>query len=97
MDDALPFDPEFRAALRYYLEQRGWTNQEFCERTRPAPSSVSDWCKRSHPSNRAVMIVCQTLGVPRSQFFDAGERLHQVEQELASRSAAAAAERDDPG
>lgn len=86
-----PFDPEFTAALRHLIEERGWTITEFCDRTRLAPDaerrinppSVSDWMKRSSPSNRALLIVCETLGVRRSHFFEVGERLVRVKRELA--------------
>lgn len=89
MDESQPYDPEFSAALRYFLAQRGWTSQEFCDRTRLrpgaprriVPSSVSDWARRSHPSNRAIMIVCQTLGVKRSYFFEVGEQLMRLDRE----------------
>ena len=91
-----PFDREFRAALRYFLQQRDWTYQEFCDRTRLSPqsqrrivpSSVSDWCKRSHPSNRAIMIVCEALGVTRSYFFEAGERIVATERTIQEKEAA---------
>ena len=92
----LPYDPEFRAALMFFLRERDWTCQEFCERTRLTPeskrrivpSSVSDWFKRSHPSNRAIMIACEALGVPRSYFYEAGERLVAAEKELNEKQAA---------
>ena len=89
IDETAEHDAEFSAALRYFLRQRGWTSQEFCDRTRLepgsprriVPSSVSDWAKRSHPSNRAIMITCKTLGVPRSYFFEIGEQLIRAERE----------------
>ena len=89
MDETQDCDPEFSAALRYFLRQRGWTSQEFCDRTRLepgsprriVPSSVSDWAKRSHPSNRAIMITCKTLGVQRSYFFEIGEQLVRAERD----------------
>lgn len=91
MDESSPHDAEFAAALRHFIEERAWTIQEFCDRTRLTPtskrriipSSVSDWAKRTSPSNRALVIVCKTLGVRRSHFFEVGERLVRVERELA--------------
>lgn len=85
-DASLPYDPVFRAAFKYFLDERRWTATEFCERTRLAagsprrvnPSSVSDWLhRRKHPSNQAVIVVCETFGVPRSYFFQVGEELER--------------------
>lgn len=92
-DASLPYDGEFRAAFRYFLDERGWTATEFCDRTRLAddsprrinPSSVSDWLnRRKHPSNQAVMVVCETFGVPRSYFFQVGEDLERSRRERES-------------
>lgn len=94
MDDAaLPYDGEFRAAFRYFLDERGWSATEFCDRTRATddsprrvnPSSVSDWLnRRKHPSNQAVMVVCDTFEVPRSYFFQVGEDLERSRRERES-------------
>jgi len=89
LDETADHDAEFSAALRYFLRQRGWTSQDFCDRTRLepgsprriVPSSVSDWAKRSQPSNRATMITCKTLGVARSYFFEIGEQLVRAERD----------------
>ena len=95
MDELLPYDPEFRAALRYFLEEREWTATELCDRTRPSPdaprrinpSSISDWFhKRSHPSNQALITVCRALGVSRSEFFQIGEEIERARLEHARRA-----------
>lgn len=87
MDLLGPTDPQFCLALDYYLRDRGWTIQRFCDLAAEVapegfplihPHNFSDWRSRSHPSNRSVLAVCQVLGVSRSRFFKIAEELWQL-------------------
>lgn len=99
--DRLPErDPAFLAALNYLLRRRGWTVQDLCRRTEALsvdgetrlihPNNVTKWRRDRSPGGRAIRIVCETLGVPRSLFFVVGEALMRLEEEGVSEPGTAA-------
>ena len=79
-----PDDPIFAAAFRQLLEERNLHQKAFCELTRAAPggdrriapSTASTWVTgKGQPSNQAVWLTAEILGVKRSELWQLGETL----------------------
>lgn len=69
-------DPELIAALDYYMRERRWRQSELSRRTGINASTISDWLHgRYEPGGEALRILCQALGVSRSEFWSQGERI----------------------
>ena len=69
-------DPELLAALRHFLEMKGWRQSELARRAQINSSTISDWFKgRYGPGSEALRALCRVFGVSRSQFFATGEEM----------------------
>lgn len=84
-----PYDPIFAAAFRQLLEDRNLHQKAFCERSRAAPgddrriapSTASTWVTgKGQPSNQAVWLTAEILGVKRSELWQLGETLWDIRE-----------------
>ncbi len=84
-----PDDPIFAAAFRQLLEERNLNQKAFCELTctepggdrRIAPSTASTWVTgKGQPSNQAVWLTAELLGVKRSVLWQLGETLWDMRE-----------------
>ncbi len=84
-----PDDPIFAAAFRQLLEERSLNQKAFCELTRAepggdrriAPSTASTWVTgKGQPSNQAIWLTAELLGVKRSELWQLGETLWDMRE-----------------
>lgn len=61
---------ELLSTIRWYQNQRGWTDYQFSERTGIPQSTISSWFSKSVvPTVPSLKKVCDAFGITLSQLF----------------------------